>query len=133
MNRLLCIAWRRQEQMVCRPEMEKSFLDLGRRRPIRHRAAPAHLWQGAGNEEVSVNFAFVVVLVAAVSGVAAELALRTFAPNAGPALSLVIMALALIGAATRVGGKKQKPEPEPVPAPVPVKVKTGAGGSLAPV
>lgn len=79
-----------------------------------------------------MNFAFVVVLVAAVSGLASELALRTFAPNAGPALSLVIMALALIGAASRVGTGKSK-EVSPTPAPAPAPLKTGAGQSLAPV
>jgi hypothetical protein len=75
-----------------------------------------------------VNFAFVVVVVAVVSGLASELALRTFAPTAGPALSLVIMAVAMIGAASRVGGKKEEK-----PAPAPAPIKTGAGQSLAPV
>lgn len=78
-----------------------------------------------------MNFAFVVVLVAAVSGLASELALRTFAPTAGPALSLVIMALALIGAASRIGVKKHK-QPTPAPAPAPMKT-AGASQSLAPV
>jgi hypothetical protein len=77
-----------------------------------------------------VNFAFVVMVVAAVSGLVAELALRTFAPTAGPALALGIMALALIGAASRIGVKK---DAEKSPTPAPVKVKTGAGQSLQPV
>jgi uncharacterized oligopeptide transporter (OPT) family protein len=81
-------------------------------------------------QEVIVNFAFVVVVVAAVSGLLSELALRAIAPQAGPALSLAIMALALIGAASRMGQPKKRQEQQPVPVPM----KTGgARESLSPV
>lgn len=76
-----------------------------------------------------MNFAFIVVVVAAVSGLLAELALRTFAPSAGPALALGIMAVALIGTASRLGVKKEAGRS---PTPAPVKVKT-AGQSLQPI
>jgi hypothetical protein len=50
-----------------------------------------------------VNFAFVVVVVAAVSGIASEVALRGVAPESASALALCIMAFALLGAAWRLG------------------------------
>jgi hypothetical protein len=50
-----------------------------------------------------VNFAFVVVVVAAVSGISSDLALRAVAPEAGPVLALFIMSVACLVAAARVG------------------------------
>ena len=43
-----------------------------------------------------MNFPFIVVLVAATSGVLSDLALRNVAPQAGPAVALILMAAALI-------------------------------------
>jgi hypothetical protein len=48
-----------------------------------------------------VNFAFLVVLVAAVSGLASLTLLRTVFPGSGPAVALAIMAVALIMGARR--------------------------------
>jgi hypothetical protein len=48
---------------------------------------------------LTVNFAFIVVLVAAVSGLASEVALRAVAPDLGPALALALMAVGLLVAA----------------------------------
>lgn len=59
-----------------------------------------------------MNFAFVVVVLAAVSGLGSELALRSVAPSAGPALALFIMAVALIGAAWKQGKAKETTKPE---------------------
>lgn len=46
-----------------------------------------------------MNFPFIVVLVAAVGGLASESFLRSVAPELGPALALVLMAGALIAGA----------------------------------
>ncbi len=62
-----------------------------------------------------MNFAFVVVVIAAVSGLASDLALRAIAPHAGPALALALMAVALLGAAW-VRGRRPSPKPAPRPA-----------------
>jgi hypothetical protein len=43
------------------------------------------------------------VVVAAVSGISSDLALRAVAPQAGPVLALFIMAVACLAAAARVG------------------------------
>jgi hypothetical protein len=52
-----------------------------------------------------VNFAFVVVVIAAVSGLVSNLLLRPIAPDSGPALALGMMAVALLGAAWTRGRK----------------------------
>jgi hypothetical protein len=59
-----------------------------------------------------VNVPFIVVVVAAAGGVLSDLALRTIAPQAGPAVALVLMAAALI-----VGGRLTGKRPTPKPAP----------------
>ncbi len=61
-----------------------------------------------------MNFAFVVVVIAAAGGISSELALRAVAPESGPVLALFIMAIALLVAAARVG---RAPKREPAPAP----------------
>lgn len=52
-----------------------------------------------------MNFAFIIVVVATASGLASEFALRSVAPDTGPALALVMMAIALIVAAWGRGAK----------------------------
>jgi hypothetical protein len=71
-----------------------------------------------------VNFAFVVVVVAAALGIASQLALNAIAPGTGPALGLFIMAVGLLATAW-TQGKKKAPERAPV--------EKAASQSLAPV
>jgi hypothetical protein len=66
-------------------------------------------------------------VLAAVSGVASEIALRAVAPASASALALCVMAIGLIGSAWLVGRKSEVREP------VPRNVKAAAGESLAPV
>lgn len=68
-----------------------------------------------------MNHAFLVVVVAALSGLAAQLALRLVLPHAGPILALLVTALALLVAAWR--SRKPVAEAEP----------HIAGESLAPI
>jgi hypothetical protein len=64
--------------------------------------------QRSRGEVFTVNFPFVVVVIACICGLASELALRTIAPQAGPAVALMLMATALI-----VGGRLLARRPEP--------------------
>ncbi len=73
-----------------------------------------------------MNFAFIVVVLAAISGLLSELLLRDIAPAAAPVVALSIMAIALIGTAWRQGKKE-------APATVKAPRGAGAGESLAPV
>ncbi len=73
-----------------------------------------------------MNFPFIVVVVAAVSGLASELALRNVAPQVGPIFALMLMAVAvLVGARllARKGEEKRVRE---------ARVMGGAGESLHP-
>lgn len=70
-----------------------------------------------------MTFAFLVVVIAAASGIASEMALRSVAPDSASALALCVMAASMLLAAWRLG---RKPEPAPIP-------KEAAGQSLAPV
>ncbi len=74
-----------------------------------------------------MNFAFVVVVLAALTGLAAQLALRTIAPESGPALALAVMALGLLGAAWRTGRKRVE-----VTQRATMRMPKSAGESLAP-
>jgi hypothetical protein len=77
-----------------------------------------------------VNFAFVVVVIAAISGIASEVALRAVAPESASALALCVMAVALLGSAWRLG---RKPAEQRNEAAVPKTAGAGANQSLAPV
>jgi hypothetical protein len=80
-----------------------------------------------------VNFAFVVVVLAAVTGLASELALRTIAPQAGPALAMAVMAIALISTAAWRSGSASSRARAVEEKPRRVKSLVGtAGESLAP-
>jgi len=72
-----------------------------------------------------VNFAFVVVVIAAVSGLVSNFLLRPVAPDAGPALALAVMAIGLLGAAWTRGKKPaRKPSTE--------SLRRSAGESISP-
>jgi hypothetical protein len=75
-----------------------------------------------------VNFAFVVVLVAAATGIASQLALASVSPSSGPTLGLFVMAVALLGTARWQGKKKGEGASAPAPG-----VEKPASQSLAPV
>ena len=77
-----------------------------------------------------MNFAFVVVVIAAVSGLASNLLLRPIAPDAGPALALALMAVALLGAAwSRGWSRGKKPASKPSAA---ESLQGAAGESISP-
>jgi MYXO-CTERM domain-containing protein len=80
-----------------------------------------------------VNIAFLVVVVAASTGLASLFALRPLAPTAGPIVALAVMAVALLVAARRQRKLASLPSPEEVtvPAAVPVPVQ-GVSESLKP-
>jgi hypothetical protein len=67
-----------------------------------------------------VRFAFVVVLVAALSGLASEVALRAISPDLGPPLALFLIAIGLFVAAWGRGRK------------TPTKTSAHAGQSFTP-
>lgn len=72
-----------------------------------------------------MNFAFVVVLLAAATGIASQLALASVAPSSGPTLGLFVMAVALLGTARWQGRKKEASRSTPV--------EKAASQSLAPI
>ena len=76
-----------------------------------------------------MNFAFVVVLVAAATGIASQLALASVSPSSGPTLGLFVMAVALLGTA-RWQSKKKGAAASSRPAPM---MEKPASQSLAPV
>jgi len=83
--------------------------------------------QRSRGEVPTVNFPFIVVVVAAIAGVVAELALRRIAPESGPVVALVLMAAAvLIGAVCASAGWPSLPRPVPSR----VGYSTGANESL---
>jgi hypothetical protein len=71
-----------------------------------------------------VNFPFFVVLAAAVFGLVFEAALRTIAPEAGPAIALALMAAATIAGARLLSRRRAAAKP--------ATVEHGAGQSLNP-
>lgn len=70
-----------------------------------------------------MNFPFFVVLAAAVCGLLFESALRTIAPEAGPAIALALMAAATIAGARLLSRRR---------ADKPATVEHSAGHSLNP-
>jgi hypothetical protein len=66
-----------------------------------------------------VNFAFLVVVVAAGSGLVSQVALRPIAPHAGPILALAIMAVALLVASTRERERQRASSPKSSSSSVP--------------
>jgi len=70
-----------------------------------------------------VNFPFFVVLVAAVCGLVFESALRSIAPEAGPAIALALMAVATIAGARLLSRRR---------AAKAATVREGAGRSFNP-
>jgi uncharacterized membrane protein len=79
-----------------------------------------------------LSFAFIVVVLAAVTGLVSEVALRAIAPESASALALCVMASALLLVASRMG-RKAGARAAPAPTPAPVVSEARAEQSLAPV